>query len=129
MNHNLRKVEAPPIVDFKAQAADVRPGPGLRSFDMTQAVPAFATFDAIRDALCADLRNAELSFYTDVPGLPELRDHIARNHPLGRRISAEQVLVTVGGNHAAYTALTLLFTPGDRNRTISIMPWPSRFSA
>ncbi len=109
----LHDVVAPPIVAFKEKARRITPGCG-RVFDMTQAVPAYSTFDSIRRRLKAALDDDQVSFYTDVPGLPELRTRIAATHPLTGSFTAENVLVTAGANHAMYTALTLLFNPGEK---------------
>lgn len=112
MNPVLADIAPPPIPFFKAKAKGRR-SPALPYADMTQAVPPFPTFSAIRECLKRDLDDPEMSFYTDVPGLLSLREATAQRHPLAPKIHADQLLITCGANHAMYTALTLLFTIGD----------------
>ncbi len=112
MNHFVLPVENPPIPDFKSQAKALQTK-APQTFDMTQAVPSFPTFSRIREELKKDLENPEMSFYTDVPGLLELRQAIVARHPLQKKLDVKNILITAGANHAAYTALTLLFSPGD----------------
>ena len=114
MNRFLRdSVAAPPIVDFKKQLAARKPRTE-HVFDMTQALPSFPTFEPIRKFLAHEIvHNAEMSFYTEVPGLLPLRQEIVARHPLGKSFDTQSVLVTAGANHAMYTALTTLVTAGD----------------
>jgi aspartate aminotransferase len=53
--------------------------------------------------------------YTPTAGLPELREAIAAKsaRDSGLQVSAAQVLVTNGGKHAVFTALSALLDPGD----------------
>lgn len=114
MNKNIEQnVVAPPIVAFKDKARLVIPRVS-QVFDMTQAVPSYPTFQKIRQRLQLLLADEDVSFYTDVPGLPALRGRIAETHPLTGTIVEDNVLVTAGANHAMYTALTLLFNPGEK---------------
>ncbi len=109
----LLNVVAPPIVAFKDKARSIKPLVA-QSFDMTQAVPSYPTFQKIRNHIKSLLNDDEVSFYTDVPGLPALRSKIALTHPLADNVCEDNVLVTAGANHAMYTALTLLFNPGEK---------------
>lgn len=61
---------------------------------------------------CRDPRNHR---YTPAGGLPELKEAIAvkTRRDSGLAISSDQVLVTNGGKHAVYNALTTLLDPGD----------------
>lgn len=114
MNKKIfQDVVAPPIVAFKEKARLLTPRVS-HIFDMTQAVPSYPTFTKIRRRMQLFLEDEQASFYTDVPGLPALRSKIVGTHPLSNSMTDDNVLVTAGANHAMYTALTLLFNPGDK---------------
>jgi aspartate/methionine/tyrosine aminotransferase len=102
----------PPIIEFKENAKGILPKNGCY-FDMTQAVPLFPTFRAIRNRLTEDLQKDDTSYYTDVLGIPPLREKIVQTHPLFESFSSDQVLVTAGANHAMFTAMILFFKAGD----------------
>jgi len=61
---------------------------------------------------CFDVANHK---YTPTPGLPELREAIAKKtlRDTGLSIKPSQVLVTNGGKHAVATAYMTLLNPGD----------------
>ena len=115
MNHWLvESVEAPPTVEFKKKAAQTSPTGGAR-YDMSQAVPSTPTPIALRRRLARQLTSdPDLSFYTDVPGLPELRARIASTHPLCDALGTDNIVITAGANHAMFTAFVLRFQAGDR---------------
>ncbi len=60
--------------------------------------------------------------YTQVPGLPELREAVAGyfNRLYGANAPAEAVIVTNGGKHALYNLLQVLLDPGDK----ALIPGP-----
>lgn len=93
-------------------------------FDLTQAVPSFPTFKKIVLHLQEQLLSDENSFYTDVAGELALRLQIAKNHPLKSSLKADDLIITAGANHAAYTAFTLHFDIGD---TV-LLPEPCYFN-
>jgi aspartate/methionine/tyrosine aminotransferase len=124
VNIHLRDaVAVPPIPAFKVKARSLRPASG-RTFDMSQAVPAFPTFSKIRECLGEDLRNDALSFYTEVPGLEKLRCMVLEGHHLLGGCSVDQILITSGANHAMYTAMLTMMAPGDK----LVLPEPFYFN-
>jgi aspartate/methionine/tyrosine aminotransferase len=103
---------APPIPDFKTKSKSLR-SRGGRTFDMSQAVPCYPTFPQIRESLATALGRDEVSFYTDVAGLSELRQAIIDGYwPTSDR-NPDRVLVTAGANHAMVTTLMTLLATGD----------------
>lgn len=114
MNRLIKSyVSFPPIVEFKAKASKINPET-KKTFDLTQAVPNFPTFEQLRERLSLEiLKDPSLSFYTPDPGLLELRQNIAAHHPLKNYIDHSNILITAGANHAMYTALTLYASIGD----------------
>lgn len=110
----VETVEPPPIVEFKRKAAQITPLAAGR-FDMSQAVPNLPTPARLRRRLAEALVNdPDISFYTDVPGLQQLRERIAATHPLHSHIGADNLVITAGANHAMFTAFVLHFQAGDR---------------
>ncbi len=77
--------------------------------------PDFPTPDAIVEAAVAACRDVRSHRYSPAAGLPELRAAIAEKtrRDSGFQASAEHVVVTNGGKHAIYNALTTLLDPGD----------------
>jgi aspartate aminotransferase len=77
--------------------------------------PDFPTPNHIVEAAVAACRQPRFHHYTPGPGLPELRAAIAAKtaRDSGLRVEPSQVLVTNGGKHALYQALTTLLDPGD----------------
>jgi len=123
LNNILSQIEIPPILAFKKKASAIEPKQGF-VFDMTQAVPSFPTFSKIIDHLRDELLKPENSFYSDVPGDIKLRSEIIKHHPCAKNLSPDDLIITAGANHAAYTALTLHFNIGDK----ILLPEPYYFN-
>ncbi|WP_334143409.1 pyridoxal phosphate-dependent aminotransferase [Rhabdothermincola sp.] len=77
--------------------------------------PDFPTPPHIVEAAVEACREPRNHRYTPAGGLPELKEAIAAKtrRDSGWEVSPEQVLVTNGGKHAVYNALTTLLDPGD----------------
>jgi len=77
--------------------------------------PDFATPDYIVEAAARACRDPENHRYTPAAGLPELKEAIATKtlRDSGVRIDPSQVVVTNGGKHAVYSAVTVLIDDGD----------------
>ncbi|RMH87218.1 MAG: pyridoxal phosphate-dependent aminotransferase [Actinomyces sp.] len=77
--------------------------------------PDFPTPDHVVEAAAAACRDPRNHKYSPVAGLPELREAIAAKtaRDSGLQVDPAQVLVTNGGKHAVYNALTTILDPGD----------------
>lgn len=114
MNRFLREeVIAPPIPAFKAATRAITPESG-QCYDFSQAIPWYPMFRPIRDALAQELLDPHNDFYSPDLGLASLRAKIREWHPLGSHVSADEVVVTSGANHAIHTLFTTLFHQGER---------------
>ena len=107
---------APALIDLVGRACAERRASGGRLFPLAQAVPDFPPPPHVREALRACLADEATHHYTVDPGLPELREAIAR--VLGGRRgvewdAAEQVVVTAGANLAFAEVLPAIVDPGD----------------
>ncbi|MGH9244809.1 MAG: pyridoxal phosphate-dependent aminotransferase [Acidimicrobiales bacterium] len=77
--------------------------------------PDFATPEHIVDAAAEACRDPSTHKYSPTPGLPALREAIARKtaRDSGYEVEPAQVLVTNGGKHAVYNSFACLLDPGD----------------
>jgi len=99
-------------VDAKAKALQAAGEPVI-GFGAGE--PDFPTPEAVVEAAveaCRDPRNHK---YSPTPGLPELREAIARKtlRDSGYEVPASAVLVTNGGKHAVYNAILTVVDEGD----------------
>ncbi len=89
---------------------------GRDIIDLSAGEPDFPTPEWISDAAVAGIRDGRTG-YTPAPGLPELREAVARD--LERRATsgwapeADGVVVTSGAKQALFNACFTLFGPGD----------------
>lgn len=106
------KESATLAVDAKAKALRAA-GENVIGFGAGE--PDFPTPEHIVEAAAVACRDPEYHRYSPTPGLPELRDAIARKtkRDSGVDFAPEQVLVTNGGKHAVYNAFQVLCDPGD----------------
>ena len=77
--------------------------------------PNFPTPDYVVEAAAEACRDPRNHRYTPTPGLPELREAIARKmlRDSGYEVTPEQVVVTNGGKQAVYEAFQILLNDGD----------------
>jgi len=107
---------APALIDLVGRACAERRAAGGRLFPLAQAVPDFPPPPHVREALLACLADEATHRYTVDPGLPELREAIAR--VLGGRRGvewdpADGVVVTAGANLAFAEVLPAIVDVGD----------------
>ena len=99
-------------VDAKAKALKAAGEPviGFGAGEPDFPTPAHIVEAAV--AACADPKNHR---YTPAGGLPELKEAIAAKtlRDSGYQVSQNQVIVTNGGKHAIFDAVTTLIDPGD----------------
>ena len=99
-------------VDAKAKALQAA-GESVIGFGAGE--PDFATPDHIVEAAVAACRDVRTHRYSPAAGLPELRSAIAHKtmRDSGFEVGPANVVVTNGGKHAIYNAITALIDPGD----------------
>jgi aspartate/methionine/tyrosine aminotransferase len=100
-------------VDAKAKALKAS-GENVIGFGAGE--PDFPTPAHIVDAAIAACSDARFHHYSPTPGLPELREAIARKtqRDSGVECAAAQVIVTNGGKHAVYNTFQALCDDGDQ---------------
>ena len=99
-------------IDAKAKALQAA---GERVIGFGAGEPDFPTPAHVVEAAIAACRDPRAHHYTPTPGLPELREAIARKtlRDSGYEVTAQQVIVTNGGKQAVANAFTVLCDPGD----------------
>ncbi len=124
LNPLLTRALASPIMEAGGWVAANPPPAGRRLIDLSQAVPAGAPAEPIRQAIAdAALNDPAAHLYCAVLGRAPLRKAIAETWTsiYGGRISPAQVGVTAGCNQAFCAAVLSLAGPGDE--VILPAPW------
>ena len=99
-------------VDSKAKAMKAA---GVDVIGFGAGEPNFPTPDYVVEAAAEACRDPRNHRYSPTPGLPELREAIARKmlRDSGYEVTPEQVVVTNGGKQAVYEAFQILLNDGD----------------
>ena len=124
VNPAIARVEAPPIMEAQGW---IRPASRNRILlNLCQAVPGYAPAAELQQEVARAALVHGTSFYTDIFGLPELREAIAAHmsSDYDGEVAAEDVCVTSGCNQAFSAALMALAAPGDN----VIVPVPYFFN-
>ena len=108
-------ITAPPIEVLNTRMAELTAG-GADVISLGQSVPWFAPPPEVREAVAESLRSTQIDVYSDVVGLPELRDAVSRKLADFNGIVADpatNIIITPGSNQAFIVALLTLVEPGD----------------
>ena len=109
----IGRVQPSPTLSITAKANALKAA-GVDIISFGAGEPDFPTPQPIVEAAKTALDEGKTR-YTAVPGITELRQAIASDYARrGRTVSADEVLVCVGGKHALYNATQALFEAGDR---------------
>jgi len=97
-----------------------------RLIDMCQAVPAHLPPQSLRDYLGEAIKAGEGATYTDIRGIPPLRQALAENisERYQGQVETEDVLITAGCNQAFCSVIDTLCQAGDE----VIVPLPCYFN-
>jgi len=109
----LRRVKPSPTIAATAKARELaRQGRDIISLGMGE--PDFDTPDNIKDAAVRAIREGKTK-YTEVDGIPELKEAIAAKFKRenGLEYSTRQVTVAPGGKPVIFNALMATLSPGD----------------
>ena len=126
VNPLLRPVAAAPIPVARSWIAGRRFPAEKPLIDVSQAVPGYPPPPEMARHLAGLLGDEAIARYTDVPGLPALREALAAdmNAVYGGAIESRQVAITAGCNQAFCFAIQALAAPGDE----VILPLPYYFN-
>lgn len=103
----------PATFRFSAKAQELK-AQGREIISLGLGEPDFDTPEHIKQAAAEALR-AGFTRYSEGPGLPELREAVARKlqSDNGIRAEAEEILITPGAKNALFLACAALLRPGD----------------
>ncbi|HUR43295.1 MAG TPA: aminotransferase [Aestuariivirga sp.] len=124
VNAAVMQVETPPATETMAWIK-----PNLRNralLDLSQAVPSYPPAEALQEELARAVREPEVSRYTDILGIADLRAALASHMAEDYRgtVGPENVAITAGCNQAFCVALMTLAAKGDN----IILPEPYYFN-
>lgn len=110
----VRDIELPPFDPLNLRAAELRAA-GHAVISLGQALPFFGPPDSAIAAARRALDQGQVHAYTTDPGLPSLRAALASKLAAltGEAITAADLIITAGANHAFTLALATLVNPGD----------------
>lgn len=110
----IASIDLPPFDPLNRRAAALRAA-GHPVISLGQAVPFFAPPPSALAAARAALETADAHRYVTDPGLPGLRQALARRLTAasGSAIEGDDLLITAGANHAFTLAVTTLVDAGD----------------
>ncbi|WP_119391685.1 aminotransferase [Taklimakanibacter lacteus] len=120
----IRSIEAPPIAEAMSW---ISPGPSNRPLiNLCQAVPSYPPAEALADEVGRLARLPATSLYSDILGIPPLRQELAASLSADYRaaIQAENVAITAGCNQAFAATMMALAEAGDN----VILPVPYYFN-
>ena len=124
VNPAIARVEAPPIMEAQTW---VRPGLRNRKLlNLCQAVPSWKCAEELDAEVARLAHEPGIGLYTDIYGIPELREAIAAHFSADYKgkVAAENVCVTAGCNQAFAAAIMAIAKAGDN----VIMPVPYFFN-
>lgn len=113
LSENVRQIEGSSTLAIAALCRQLR-AQGRDIIDLGVGEPDFRTPEFIAQAGIASIVQG-MTQYTPVPGVPALREAIARSISLatGKAVDAASIVVTSGAKQALFNACFSLFGPGD----------------
>ncbi|HZS81784.1 MAG TPA: aminotransferase [Stellaceae bacterium] len=126
VNGLLHRVAEPPIAEAHSWIRARRFPAEKPLIDVAQAVPGYPPPPALTQHLAAVIPSPETARYTEIEGVPSLREALAAHMSAfyGASIAAPQVAITAGCNQAFCLALMTLAGAGDE----VILPLPYYFN-
>lgn len=115
INPQIRTLNAPPIAAVQDWVKNRQFSPERPLLDVSQAVPSYGPPDSLLDNLANDLHQLDTAQYTDILGLPALREALA-NHlteDYAGDVIPAQIAITTGCNQAFCLAMDVVAQPGD----------------
>lgn len=119
----LSQIDSP--VSTAYTLLDLREG-GRELLDLSQAAPQYPAAPAVSEHVVRIARDAHGGEYTDVPGMPRLREAFAAelSRDYAGAVSPANVIITAGCNQAFSLAICALADPGDE----VVLPLPYYFN-
>ena len=113
LSQRIQRVEPSATLAITAKAKALK-AQGVDVIGFGAGEPDFDTPESICQAAKQAIDEGKTR-YLPASGLPALREAVAKDYARrGRQVTADQVVITVGGKQALYNATQVLFDPGDR---------------
>ncbi|MHC4599754.1 MAG: pyridoxal phosphate-dependent aminotransferase [Planctomycetota bacterium] len=111
--HRLSEIEASATLAISAKAKEMK-ARGAEVISLSAGEPDFEVPGSIAEGVRTAVREGR-SRYTPVPGIPELREAVARKlmRDNGLTYDPGEILITAGAKHAIYNGIMALVDPGD----------------
>ena len=115
INHHIKDVLFPPIVEIKRLATGSSTATGLSYIDLCQAVPDYAPAAEVVSHLQNRLPDDTSALYTADEGALDVRQAACRRYErvYGATISPQSICLTTGASQAFWLAMVTLCTAGD----------------
>ncbi len=115
VNHNIKDVLFPPIVEIKRLVSGDTTSSGKSYIDLCQAVPDYAPAPQLVDYLQGRLPEPTTALYTSDEGLPDVRAAVCRRYErrYNARMSSDNICLTMGASQAFWLAMISLCAAGD----------------
>jgi aminotransferase len=112
--HRIRAMHLPPFDPLNARAAELR-AQGHDVISLGQALPFYPPPASAIRAAHAAIDDPAVHLYATDPGLPGLRSTLAARlaGETGRRITADDIIISAGANHAFALALATVASAAD----------------
>lgn len=126
INPNIDATAEPPIPEAMSWLAEAGVTSARPLLNLAQAVPSYPPDAGLREAMAEAARREETAFYTPILGIEPLRESLAAtlSRDYQATVSAADVAITAGGNHAFCMAVLALAGPGDE----ILIPQPCYFN-
>ena len=110
----VQAIKLPPFDPLNLRAAELRVA-GHDVISLGQALPFFGPPESALNAARAAIGRRDVHIYSTDPGLPGLRAALTERlaDTAGIEATADDVIITAGGNHAFTLAAATLIDPGD----------------
>ncbi|MEO9873978.1 MAG: aminotransferase [Anderseniella sp.] len=121
LNPFVGKVSAPPIAESASWLAGNLSN--LPAINLSQAVPSYLPAPELADHVARCMQDGSANLYTDILGIPDLREALAAHMSSAYRgiVQPADVAITAGCNQAFCAAVMALAKPGDN--IILAAPW------
>jgi len=111
---HLKRIKPSPTIAVTDKARALKAA-GRNVIGLGAGEPDFDTPDNIKDAAIKAIREGRASKYTQVDGIPELKDAVAKKFKRenGLDYKTSQITVSAGGKQVLYNAFMATLNPGD----------------
>jgi len=115
INHNIRDVLFPPIVEIKRLVVGTTTACGKPYIDLCQAVPDYPPAPELVQFLAGKLPEDQTALYTADEGLLQVREAVCRRNErlYGAQMAPGNVCLTAGASQAFWLAMVTLCAAGD----------------